>query len=175
MHCPAPLRRWIAGWADLARHREVAGYRDRALVARLGLDLRCLGAAAGRPGTWRVVLWMLAIALAAQLVAWHGDLAGWRRDLLQCLPVLYAAPLAAAGRRRWLAARTAAAPETGVTDRRAERRHSPGSGGWRSAVWHLGRTMRWWRAGRASAGPTSSSSSPASGRWRPWRSRASRN
>ncbi|MCC7257008.1 MAG: hypothetical protein IT486_01400 [Gammaproteobacteria bacterium] len=172
MHRPSALQRWLAGWADLARHRDVSGYRERSRLARLRLDLLCIVAACRRGSTWRAVLWSLALGLAAQILCWRHDLRGPVREILQCLPVLLVAPWVAAGRRRFLEAR---ASETAFTEPAADRRESAAVGDLGHATWNDGRTRARHVTGRAAAGSISSSPSSASARSRRWRSRASRN
>jgi hypothetical protein len=100
---PLVFRRWASGWAALVRHHDVPGYRELGRLARLALELAVLRDALRAPGTWGAALTCSAVGLAAQILVWRLDLAGWRRDALLCLPLLLAAPWIAAGRRRRIA------------------------------------------------------------------------
>lgn len=101
-------RRWAGGWRDLIRHDGVQAYRALGLCQRLRADLSVMADALGSPRFWVGALWLAAGVLGAEILIFEHDLTGWRRDALQCLPVLLAAPRVAAGRRRLLERRLGA-------------------------------------------------------------------
>lgn len=100
MDTPSRLRYWLQGWVALAHHRDIPGYSALGRLQRFRLDGLALGRAALDPGSGFALLVALALLLAVLLLIWKLDLAGWRRDLLLCLPCAVVAPWAANGRRR---------------------------------------------------------------------------
>ena len=171
-----PVRRWCAGWIELTRHGEPVGYHERGWLARLRLDAGWVAAALANPGFWGAGLVCVALGLAAQILVWRFDLGGWRRDGLQCLPALLAAPWVAGARRRYLEARFVATPcqaATAITDQCADPLHSAAVVAAERERWCSLQAAWWTRAGPPRAGWLSSWRWPAWARWRSWRCRAS--
>jgi hypothetical protein len=171
-------RDWAHGWRDLAHHDDVGDYRELCWRQRLAGELAVVRDAAHSASAWGTLLVGIALALAAQILAWELDLRGWQRDGLLCLPVLLVAPWVGAGRRRRLErhlAHRAAKPLNRVTDRlrlpiQSDAGNTRGRGRWLTTPI----TGRGSVNDRASAGSTSCWRSRASALWRRWRCRGNR-
>ena len=71
---------------------------------RLACHLRATLAVLKDPIFWRILAIAAVGWLAALIVSWEYDLAGWRRDFLRGLPILATSPFIVGLRKRHLAA-----------------------------------------------------------------------
>ena len=93
---------WFAACRELTGYDDVPGYHQLRWRSRKKLDHLALWRGLRSAGFWRACVVVLILGLVAQILCWHLDLTGWRRDLLKSLPVLFTMPWLAAARKRHL-------------------------------------------------------------------------
>jgi hypothetical protein len=94
------IRRYAKVWARMWRYCDIPRYRRLPWLSRKQLDCKVIGLAARTPEFWFAVLVLLAGVLLANVLCWHFDIDGGRRDLLRATPFMLVAPGAAMLRRK---------------------------------------------------------------------------
>lgn len=84
----------------MRRHYDIPRYRRLPWLRRRQLDCKALGLAVCAPELWFGMLVLLAGVLFANVLCWHFDIEGGRRDLLRSAPFMLVAPGAAMLRRK---------------------------------------------------------------------------
>ncbi len=90
---------WARGWHDLVRFGAIPGYKARSWLERKRLDFAAFWYLLGSVRFRCAVLSLVGVQLLVLSLAWHWDLAGWRRDLLRVAPALLTLPWLATARR----------------------------------------------------------------------------
>jgi len=93
------VRTWLVGWRDLFRYRLVPGYETCGWLERKRFDHQALRVLFRSLRFRCALLLLIAVQLLVLSLAWHWDLAGWRRDLLRAAPALMVLPWFATARK----------------------------------------------------------------------------